>query len=109
MDVGTLIGIVLAFVSLGLGLFLEGGNFGALVNIPAFLIVVPSTIGVSLACGLLKDFPLIIDGMKKAFLGKVHSPDEAIQTMVKFAEKARREGLLALEEAAKEIPDEFMK
>jgi chemotaxis protein MotA len=109
MDLATLVGIVLAFISIFLGMTLEGTKITDLLLPPPFLIVIPSTIGVSLACGYLKDIPLIIAATKKAVLAKVHDGTETIEMMVKFAEKARREGLLALEEAVKEVDDPFMK
>src|SRR5437763_14772288 len=42
-------------------------------------------------------------------MAKKHEPDEPIKKVVNFAERARREGLLALEESAKTIDDPFLK
>ncbi|MBX9754403.1 MAG: flagellar motor protein, partial [Pseudomonadaceae bacterium] len=45
MDVLSLIGIILAFVAILGGNYLEGGHVGALVNGPAALIVIGGTLG----------------------------------------------------------------
>jgi chemotaxis protein MotA len=109
MDFATLIGVILAFVCLALGITLEGGDLTKYIAPSAFIIVIPSTFGASMAAGYLKDLPLIFKGAKAAFMTKQHDGGESIELMVKFAEKARREGLLALEEAVKDVDDPFMK
>ncbi|MEQ8689665.1 MAG: flagellar motor protein, partial [Pseudomonadales bacterium] len=45
MDILALIGAVLAFAAIIIGNSLEGGQFAALVNAPAFIIVVGGTLG----------------------------------------------------------------
>ncbi len=109
MDVATIIGIVAAFACLIIGLLLEGGDLTKYVAPSAFIIVVPSTLAISFAGGYLADVSNIIKGLKSAMMTKSHDGGHVIELMVKFAEKARREGLLALEEAAKEIDDPFFK
>lgn len=109
MDLATLIGIVIACVCILLGMIIEGTSPMALLLVPPWLIVVPSTIGVCLASGYLKDMPIVMKAAKNAFITKQHDGTEVIDLMVKFAEKARREGLLALEEAVKDVEDPFLK
>lgn len=109
MDPLTLVSMVAAFLFLLVGVVLEGTNIGSLIGIPAFLIVVIPTMFVGLSGFLKSDVSLIIGGIRNALLGKVHSPDAVIKDMVHFAELARREGLLALEESAKSIEDPFLK
>ena len=45
MDVLSLVGIILAFVAIIGGNYLEGGHLGALLNGPAALIVIGGTLG----------------------------------------------------------------
>ena len=47
--------------------------------------------------------------MKHALMSKPEPPDETIAQMVEFAERARREGLLALEEVTKGVEDPFLR
>jgi chemotaxis protein MotA len=109
MDVGTLIGIIIALICIFTAMTLEGTALSALFVPPALIVVIPTTIAVTVASGYSKDIPLVIRRTKEAFLGKMHDGTESIETMVKFADKARREGLLALEQAAKDIDDPFLK
>ncbi len=109
MDPLTLIGVGGAFLLLLVGVIMEGTNIGTLIGIPAFIIVVVPTVMISLA-GLTKaDLKTVFSGLKRAFLGKAASPREPITQMVSFAEQARRDGLLSLEEPAKSIEDPFLR
>jgi chemotaxis protein MotA len=58
---------------------------------------------------MLKDTIGVINSFKRAFLGKATPPDALVDAIVKLAEKARREGLLALEDAMKDVADPFLK
>jgi chemotaxis protein MotA len=109
MDPGTLIGIVLAFVAVFASLIMEGGNPASLIVPSSMVLVFGGTIGAAMAGYLLKDTTGMVGTMKAALLGKVHPSDETIRTVVGFAEKARKEGLLALEEAARSVEDPFLK
>ena len=109
MDPGTLVGITLAFGAIMLSVIMEGGNPAAIIAPPALLLVFVGTIGVSMATGTLKDAIGSLSSLPKAITGKVTSPDHAIAIVVEFAERARREGLLALEESAKTIDDPFLR
>lgn len=109
MDLATLIGVLVSFVCIFVGMTLEGTAITALIVPAALITVLPTTLTVCLACGYLKDIGPVIKGFQTAFMTKTHDGTEAITLMVKFAEKARREGLLALEEAVKEVEDPFMK
>ncbi|MGD1066229.1 MAG: MotA/TolQ/ExbB proton channel family protein, partial [Vulcanimicrobiaceae bacterium] len=48
-------------------------------------------------------------GFRTAFIEPVYHEREVIATLVSFAEKARREGLLALENEAAALEDDFMR
>jgi chemotaxis protein MotA len=109
MDPMTLIGIGGAFLLLVVGIVMEGTNPAALIGVPAFLIVVVPTVLVSLA-GLTKhDIKFVIDATKRTISGTVESASASIALLVRFAETARKEGLLALEEASRSIEDPFLR
>jgi chemotaxis protein MotA len=109
VDVATIVGLVAALVAVFGSMIMEGGNPASILLPPALLLVFVGTMGVSMAGGLLSDFLGALKSLGTAFAGKVHSPEDAIRTVVEFADKARREGLLALEEAAKAVEDPFLK
>lgn len=109
MDPGTIAGIAAAFIAVLGSMIMEGGNPAAMLAPPAILLVFVGSGGVALASGLLKDATTIPALLKTALLAKPHEADETIKQVVKFAETARREGLLALEEASRSIEDPFLK
>ena len=109
MDPATLIGIVVAFVSVFVALTLEGGKIGSLIEPSSAILVFGGTLGAGMAGYLLKDTTGLVGVIKTALLGKVSPVGSTIKDVVTFAEKARREGLLALEEAAKTIQDPFLR
>jgi chemotaxis protein MotA len=109
MDPGTFAGIALALGCLFGSVVMEGGNPAAIIAPGPIILVFGGTFGVAMASGLLKDATGIMALFKGALLAKKHEPDEPIKNVVTFAERARREGLLALEESAKTIEDPFLK
>lgn len=109
MDIATLVGIIVAFAAVFIGMIVEGGDPASLLMPAAYIIVIPTTFAAAFASGYLNDVRLVIDGTKKALLTKEHDSTESVATLVKFAEKARREGLLSLEDGAKDIEDPFLK
>jgi chemotaxis protein MotA len=104
----TAAGIGGAFVMLLLGVILEGGNPAAFINIPAFVIVVGGTCCALLASSSMEDAMRVPKLAILAMTGgnSVDGPGAAKQ-MVGLAEKARREGLLALEAQLEEVDDQF--
>jgi chemotaxis protein MotA len=107
MKFGTGIGIVISMLGIALGATMEGTNVMVVLNVPAILIVLVGTLGASIAaCGLpahIKLPKLFIKALMPEDLDLVGRVNE----IVGFAEKARRDGLLALDEAVKEISDPF--
>lgn len=109
MDPGTLAGIVLALGAVFVSMIMEGGEPGALFLPAPMLLVFVGTISAGLAGGMLKDTLGAFAALQRALLGKVTPPDALVDSIVKLAEKARREGLLALEDAIKGVEDPFLK
>ncbi len=109
MDIATIVGLVVAFVSIMIGLVMDGGNPGAMILPSALIIVVGGSLGATMATGLLPDMMGSLKAAVPALTGKAVDSAEAIETVVQFADQARREGLLSLEEAAKTIEDPFLR
>jgi chemotaxis protein MotA len=107
MKASTAIGIAVAIGGLAIGGLLEGASPAAFFNIPALLIVLGGTFGATFAGTTIEKIKLIPTLYKKA-MGS-DKPDMAAQLelLVGFAERARREGLLALDEEVAELDDEF--
>lgn len=109
MDLSTVIGLLLGFLSLIIGFIMEGGTLGALFKVTALLIVVGGTFGaviISFPGSTLKKIPFIL---RYAFLKPKIDVAETIGRLVDLANVSRREGLLALEtEQEKFQDDSFM-
>ncbi|MEA1949361.1 MAG: MotA/TolQ/ExbB proton channel family protein [Thermodesulfobacteriota bacterium] len=108
MDIATILGILSA-TGLVLGAIFMGSGLNVFINIPALCIVVGGTIGVTLIAYPLKDFLSVIKVVQKAIFTKNISATELISKFTNFANKTRKEGILALESEIKEVRDEFLK
>jgi chemotaxis protein MotA len=108
MDPATLIGVIGGLLFIIVANVMEGGNPMSLMLIPPILLVVGGTMMVSLAGGTIGDAKLAVSGLKKAFTGKASNAGAVVPTLVSLADKARREGLLALEDALGDIDDPFL-
>jgi chemotaxis protein MotA len=110
MDPATLIGIALAMGALLTTMVLEGSSPMAIVLLPPLLLVFGGTFGAAIAGSAMADVTKIGRWFKQALLpAKVPPIADRIATLVSLAEKARKEGLLALEAQVKDIDDPFLK
>src|SRR5450432_813895 len=100
MDMATILGLLLAWGALVGALLMEGGDPRALINIPAALLVFGGTLGAATISFRLDQITSIPDILKKAFTSKEQDVPAAISMLVGFAERARRDGLLTLEDEA---------
>ncbi|MGV8901269.1 MAG: flagellar motor protein [Pseudomonas sp.] len=107
MDVLSLIGIILAFVAIIGGNYLEGGHLSALLNGPAALIVLGGTLAASLLQSPMSSFmrALQIVGWI-LFPPRIDLPG-GIDRVVNWSLTARKEGLLGLEAIADGEPDTY--
>jgi chemotaxis protein MotA len=103
----TAIGMGAAFALLLLAVLMEGGNPMSFLNIPALLIVLGGTAGATIASTQFESAKTAVKTAKIAFGGREVDVAAAVDRMVALAEKARRDGLLALEDDAAALGDEF--
>ncbi len=109
MDVATIIGISAAFGAVLLSIIMEGSSPMSVILPPPMLLVIGGTLGAGLASTTMVDFMKAFAGLQRFMLFKKPDMNASVDTIVKLADKARREGLLALEDATKEIDDDFLK
>jgi chemotaxis protein MotA len=109
MDISTIVGVVAALAIVFIVQALEGGNAGSILLIPSILLVFGGAFAAGMAGGVLKDATGAGKLLQKAFLAKVTPPNKLVDDVVKLAERARREGLLALEDAVKTVEHPFLK
>jgi chemotaxis protein MotA len=111
LDLATVIGLVLAVGAIGISAFIGGVDVSILFKrYEAFILVFGGTTAATMISFPLKTFLRgIRTGFGMAFTEPQYHEHEIIANLVTFAEKARREGLLALENEAAELDDEFMR
>jgi chemotaxis protein MotA len=110
MDPATLIGFVISLVAFFVFMIMEGASPGSLIFLPAIVLVIIATFGAAAASQTLDDLKKLPNWFKMALIpAKVPPVTQQIQILVSLAEKARKEGLLALEAEVKKIEDPFLK
>jgi chemotaxis protein MotA len=107
MKASTAIGIGAACGGLLLGALMEGSQIGAFLNIAALLIVFGGTFGATLASTSLESMKRIPALYRRAMSAEHQDLAGRVELLVSLAERARREGLLALESDIDALEDEF--
>ncbi|MBG0833303.1 MotA/TolQ/ExbB proton channel family protein [Planomonospora sp. ID67723] len=109
MDPATLAGIGIAVVSMLAMMLLEGADPMSIMLPAPLILVFGGTFGVAMAGGVLRDSLGIGKQIQRAIKSKPVPGTELVESIVKLAERARREGLLALEDAIKEVEEPFLR
>ncbi|MEN6370663.1 MAG: flagellar motor protein [Armatimonadota bacterium] len=108
MDLATIFGFLLAWGALLVALFMEGGRVGDLLNPSALVLVIGGTVGATIVAFSLKQITGLPSIIRKAFFCKDTDLMRIIAIMVTFARKARKDGILALENEVKHIDNKFL-
>jgi chemotaxis protein MotA len=109
MDISTIVGVVAALAIVFTVQILDGGSPSSIILVPSMLLVFGGAFFAGMAGGVLKDAVGVGKQLQKAFMAKVTPPTQLVENIVKLAERARREGLLALEDAVKTVEHPFLK
>ena len=87
---------------------MEGGSPMSLLLLPPMILVWGATILVSIGGGTMADAKGVVGSLKRALTGKAESSADVVPIVVGLADKARKEGLLSLEDSLKDIDDPFL-
>jgi chemotaxis protein MotA len=107
MDLGILFGLIGTWLLIIWALLL-GGQIGIYIDIPSVVLVGGASVTIVFFCfpvANLKSLPKVV---KKAFFTKKHDIEQLIEDMVSYAEIARRDGILSLENTIKDLDDPFI-
>lgn len=108
-DPAAIIGIGLGMVVIVAANMLEGGNPMSLVLGPPMLLVFGTTLLVTVAGGTMTDAKEAMKALVRAFKGGDAAPGaDLVPHVVTLADRARREGLLALEDGLADVPEPFL-
>lgn len=108
MDIATLIGFVVGTGLVVWGMFTQGSIMW-FWDFSSVLIVIGGTIGATFISFPMDKVLSTVKVVRKAFSNNLYQANVIIDKIVNLANVARREGLLALEEAVEQIEDEFLK
>jgi chemotaxis protein MotA len=107
MDLTTVIGIVAGSSVIILGI-MQSGSLMSFFDAASVFIVLGGTLSAIVIAYPINELVGVISVVKKTIFSKTQPTTETIATLVSFAERARREGILALERHMEEIEDEFL-
>ena len=91
------------------GAALEGLHMGALIQPTAAIIVLGGTAAATIVSFPLATLLTAVKDLKKVFLPPKDDPEAVIKNIINYAAKARRNGLISLEQEAQTVKDSFTK
>ena len=109
MDIATILGLVVAITSIFAVLIMDGGSPAELFAHPsAIILIFGGSLGATIITSPLQTVTKLPKFIIQAFTTKKDDLKVTIELLTKLADKARRDGLLALEEESKKITDKFL-
>ncbi len=105
----TLAGIVLALAGIVGGLLLEKGSIQDVAQATAAMIVFGGTFGAVLITNPLPVFIRACKALREVFFERAVSPGATIQTVLQMATKARKNGIVSLENETESLSDPFLR
>lgn len=109
MDITTLIGLILGFGGVLGGFFEEGGTPSGLWGLGPFLIVFVGGIGATFAAFPMSEFKKLLTTVSMLFTQKKYNEIDIINELADLSEKARKDGLLSLEQDAQSNKNELIR
>jgi len=109
MDLATIIGLVAGLTTIVVVLVMDGGSPAELFAHPSsILLIIGGSLSATIITSPLKVVLKLPQFIMQAFTTNKFDPKATIELLTNLADKARREGLLALEEDSKKIKDKFL-
>lgn len=107
MDLGILFGILGTWVLIAWAL-LAGGQIKVYLDIPSVILVGGTSISILFLCFPVRNLKEMFRVIKRAMFASNSSIEKLIEDLVSYAEIARRDGILSLENTTKDIDDPFI-
>ncbi len=109
MDIATIIGLVMGFGAVIGGQILEGGHIAAIIQPTAAIIVLGGSFGASFISFPIGTILQSVKDVKKVLFTASMNNEAVIKEIINYAAKARRNGLISLEQEAQTVKDPFTK
>jgi chemotaxis protein MotA len=108
LDFSAFLGIIVGLAAILGGQALEGGSIKSLTQPTAFIIVVIGALGATLASFPMAAAAASFGSLKKVFFNSGSNGEEYIQEIIRYAAKARKNGIISLEADIKTAKDPFL-
>ncbi len=109
LDIGSVLGLVLALGGICGGLMLEGGSLREIAQPTAAMIVLGGTLGATMLGQPFRTFLAAMRQVVQVLFEPHTDPQGAIKEIMEFATKARKNGIVSLEKEALSVPDPFLR
>ncbi len=109
MDIASIIALVGGCTVIVLGVITSGGSLGGIIDVPSIFVTVGGSFAALFFVAPLKQVLGMFGVLGRVFKTYSYGEQTLIQNMVALSEKARREGILALEEGLEDLDDPFLK
>jgi chemotaxis protein MotA len=109
VDKSTILGVLLGVGGIFAGLLLEGGNLHQVLQPTAAMIVVGGTLGAVMIQFKLRTVLRALRSLSDVFFEPKNDPAELISELVKFANKARKNGIVSLDSELERVQEPFLR
>lgn len=109
MDPGLIIGLLVCVGAIVGSMVMDGSSMGALISTSSFILVGFGTVGVTMASYRISDVLRAPRALLVGLRGQVPDPDRVVTRLMDFADTARRQGILAMEERLEQVDDDYMR
>jgi len=108
-DLATLGGLVLALAGILGGLVLEDGKVKDVAQLTAAIIVLGGTLGAVMVTTPLSLLRSAASRLLTVFFETTHAPEAVVEQIIGYATKARKNGIVSLEDQTESIRDAFLR
>jgi len=108
-DIASILGILVAVGGIIGGLVMEGGKVSDVTQVTAAIIVLGGTLGAVMLTSPLPSLISAAKSLKKVFFEETIHPEAAVEEIIGYATKARKNSIISLEGDLDKIADPFLR
>src|SRR5262245_56892023 len=109
MELSTVLGLFGGLAAVLITLIIEGGHVGSFLNLSAFTLIGGGSVAVAIFCFSIKELTSLPQFVMKTIFPPNLNLRELIEMFVNLSERARREGLLSLEDDLGNIQEKMIR
>jgi chemotaxis protein MotA len=109
LDLTSVLGVPVAVGCVLLGQVLEGGALASVLQLTAAVIVFGGTFGATMVSFSLAEIKRALRSLSTVFYDVEPPTEETIQALTRFATKARKDGIMSLEDDVERVSDSFLR